>query len=111
MTEPHVDGSTLGWIAAILTLVFGVARLGRIITYDDYPPAVWVRKKWIDTVGEDWGSLFICPWCMNPYLIAVGMAWAGLSDFHWTWWLFWGWLALAQIASTISAYDQPSDGA
>lgn len=111
MTEPTIDGSALAWVAAILTLAFGVARLGRIITYDDYPPAMWWREKWLVMVGDKWGSLFTCPWCMNPYLVILGGAWGLLSDFHWSWWLFWGWLAIAQIATSISAYDEPPDAA
>jgi hypothetical protein len=99
----------LVWVAFALVLVFGVARLGRIITYDDYPPAEWVRGKWLALVGDNWGSLFTCPWCMNPYLVAISIAWAYFSDLHWSWWVFWGWMAAAQVASSISAYDEPAD--
>lgn len=97
----------VGWVVAFLVLSIGVARLGRLITYDDYPPAEWLRLKWLTLVGDKWGKLMTCPWCMNPYLVAVGMAWGYASDLHWTWWAFWGWLAISQISSTISAYDEP----
>lgn len=98
---------TLG--LAVLVAVFGVARLGRIATYDDYPPAEWLRMRWLALVGEKWGKLALCPWCLNPYLMAGCMAWAWFSDFHWTWWAFWTWLALAQVATSISAYDEPPE--
>ena len=99
--------ATLIWAALILVL--GVARLGRIVVHDDYPPAEWVRTRWLALVGDRWGKLFLCFWCMNPYLAAVALAWGYFSGLHWSWWAFWGWLAAAQVASTISAYDEPSD--
>jgi hypothetical protein len=104
---PH---TVWGWVAFGLVLVFGVARAGRLATFDDYPPAEWLRIRWIALVGERWGKLAQCYWCANPYIVAVALLWAWLSNLHWTWWVFWGWLAASQIASTISAYDQPSDG-
>lgn len=100
-TEP------LHWVAVVLVGVFGIARLGRLLTFDDYPPAEWARMRWIALVGDSWGKLAMCLWCLNPYLVAGSMAWAYFTDFHWTWWVFWGWLAASQAASTISAYDQP----
>lgn len=99
--------SNFEWVLAILTAAFGIARLGRIVTYDDYPPAEWARRKWLVLVGDKWGSLATCPWCMNPYLAAICMAWAYFTEFHWSWWAFWGWMALAQFATSISAYDEP----
>ena len=100
---------TFGWVAFTLVLVFGVARLGRLVTYDDYPPAMWVRAQYMARVPESWGKLVQCPWCMNPYLVAISLAWAYFSDLHWTWWVFWGWLAAAQVATTISMYDEPAE--
>lgn len=100
---------TFGWIAFSLVLVFGVARLGRLITHDDYPPAEWVRVRWVALVGDKWGKLFLCPWCMNPYLVAIALAWAYFTGLHWSWWVFWGWMAASQVATTISMYDEPAE--
>ncbi len=102
-----MDYSNFTWVAFAVVIVFGVARLGRIITHDDYPPAEFFRQKWLELVGDRWGKLALCPWCMNPYLVAGSLAWWWFSDGHWTWWFFWGWLAVSQAASTVSAYDEP----
>jgi len=104
-----VPTDTFHWIAFAVVLILGVARLGRIATYDDYPPAEWVRAHWLALVGEKWGKVAICHWCFNPYLVAIALAWAYFTDLHWTWWVFWGWMAAAQAASTFSAYDEPPE--
>jgi hypothetical protein len=94
-------------VLALLTAVFGTARLTRIITHDDYPPAQWLRTRWEDRVGEGWGKLMTCLWCGQPYVVLGMMTWAYFSDFHWSWWAFWGWMALSQAGSTLLAYDEP----
>lgn len=97
------------WVAFAVVLALGISRLGRILTYDDYPPAEWVRMRWIALVGEKWGKLAICHWCLNPWLAALSIAWAYFSGYHWTWWAFFGVMATAQVASTITAYDEPPE--
>lgn len=110
------DLSILETVLAILVAWFGTARLTRIITHDDYPPAAWLRSRWIaltwdrknDSEG-DWGKLATCIWCAQPYVVAICMVWAYFTDFHWTWWAFWAWMALSQAGSTLLAYDEPAE--
>lgn len=101
------DLSAFHLVLAVLIAVFGTARLTRIATYDDYPPAEWVRAHILALLGDRWGKGATCIWCGQPYVVAICMAWGYFSGLHWTWWAFWGWMALSQAGSTLLAYDEP----
>jgi hypothetical protein len=96
---------------AILVAVLGVGRASRILTYDDFPPAMWLRMKW-DWITRDgsWGKLLRCQWCATPYIMAVCVAWFFLGQtILWVagaWWFFWGILALAYVASMVIVRDE-----
>jgi len=98
-------------IAAFVVGVLSVARTARLITFDDFPPMMWLRTKILVTIGPDskWAPLLRCPFCLSPYLMAVMVAWAFLSDFHWTWWLLNGWWATSYVAAMVVAYDEPPE--
>lgn len=101
-----VDHFTL--IAAVIVGILSVARTARLIGFDDYPPMVWLRDRWNERFGEEgWGKLIHCPFCSAPYLAAGMIAWAWVSDLHWTWWLINGWWGLCYLSSIVVAYDQP----
>ena len=104
-----IDLSTVETVLAVLIGVFGTARLTRIVAHDDYPPAEWVRTRSFALLGDKWGKITACIWCTQPYIVAICMAWAWFSDFHWSWWAFWGWMALSQAGSTLLAYDEPPE--
>jgi hypothetical protein len=93
---------------AVVVAVFGVGRLSRILTYDDFPPAAWARDRW-DRLTRDgsWSKLAHCQWCATPWIMAGCIAWAWLSGLHWTWWLFWAWLGISYLASIVIARDEP----
>lgn len=95
------------YVAAALIGVLSVGRLTRLLVAEDYPPAVWLRTKW-DTVTKDgeWSKIVHCPWCAAPYIGAMILAWALLSDFHWSWWVFNGWLAGSYAASWVVFHDE-----
>lgn len=95
-------------VLAVLTAIFGTARLTRIAAHDDYPPAEWMRVRWNVLVGERWGKLVECIWCTQPYVVLICLGWGYFSDMHWSWWAFWGWMALSQAGSTLLAYDEPA---
>lgn len=101
------DLTTLQIVLAVAVAVFGTARLTRIATYDDYPPAEWVRAQILARIGERWGKVATCIWCGQPYVVILCMAWGYFSGMHWSWWAFWGWMALSQAGSTLLAYDEP----
>lgn len=104
-------------VAAVLVAVLGVGRLARVIIYDAFPPAAWLRAKWADLMWDrqrqesnPWGLLLNCPWCLIPWIMAACIGWffGGLAIewVAWSWWLFWGWLALAYVSSMVYVRDE-----
>lgn len=94
-------------VAAVVVGVLSVGRLTRLITQDSFPPAVWFRIKWDDwTEGSGWNVLMHCHWCLSPWIVLPIGAWAVLSDLHWSWWAFNGWLAIAYLSSMIVERDE-----
>jgi len=94
-------------LAAVLVAALGVGRLSRVITYDDFPPSAWARDRWSAlTKDGSWSKLARCQWCATPWIMAVCLAWGLLSGLHWSWWLFWGWLAVSYLASIIIGRDE-----
>jgi hypothetical protein len=102
------------WWQAILAVIVGVvgaARLTRVVTYDDFPPAMWWRIKWAEITHDGpWAKLFTCSWCLAWYIVLVMMGtflltfvwvWAA-----WLWWIFWGSLAMAYLASMWVYWDE-----
>lgn len=95
-------------ILALAVAAFGVGRLSRILTYDTFPPAAYVRDLWSRITKDGaWAKLAHCQWCATPWIMAVCIAWGWFSSLHWSWWVFWGWLALSYVASIIIARDEP----
>lgn len=104
-------GTTEVAILAILVGIFGVGRLGRIMTYDDFPPAVWWRIQWAKiTKDGPWTKLFTCYWCLTPWIAAVAIGWYWLGYYvpviGLLWWIFWGWLAIAYAAAILINHDE-----
>lgn len=98
------------WVAAAVVAVLGVARLTRLTAEDNFPPAMWVRDRWIAQFqSSNWSELAICPFCQAPYHAAIAGLWAWATDFHWTWWVFYGWLAVAYVAAMVVARDIPAE--
>lgn len=96
-------------VVAALVGILSVARLTRLVTIDTYPPVVWVRTTW-DKITHDgpWSDLVHCPYCIAPYAAVPVLAWGYLSDLHWSWWIFNGWLALAYAASVFVVRESNS---
>ncbi len=104
------------WIAilAILVGVLGTGRLTRAVVYDDFPPFVWWRMKWSEwTGGGPWEKLFHCWWCLGFWVALVCIGWFLLIDvnafFLWSWWIFWGALALSYVSAMIIVRDEPKE--
>lgn len=95
------------YVAAAVIGVLSIGRLTRLLVNDEFPPVVWFRIKW-DGITKDgsWSKIVHCPWCAAPYFSAIIIAWAVLSDLHWTWWAFNGWLASSYVSSWIVFHDE-----
>ena len=108
-----LENPVLG-ILAILVAILGIGRLTRAIVHDDFPPAVWWRIKWEDwTHGGPWTKLFTCWWCLSFWVALACIGWFLLIDVHeffmWSWWIFWGALALSYVATMIIVRDEPGE--
>jgi undecaprenyl pyrophosphate phosphatase UppP len=104
------------WIVflAIIVAIVGVARLTRVIVHDDFPPAVWWRIKWATwTKDGPWSKLFLCWWCLSFWVALVCIGWFLLGDVHpifaWSWWIFWGGLAVSYLATMLIVRDEPRE--
>lgn len=101
---------TWTWIAATVVAVLGTARLTRLVTEDEWPPAQWLRDRWVArTNGSGWEMLFLCPFCMAPYIAAATMLAGYFSDLHFLWWAFFGWLSVSYLAASYVARDGGGD--
>jgi hypothetical protein len=100
------------WVLAILVGTVSVARTARLLVWDAFPPVEWLRLKFFVKVGDSpWKKLAECAFCLAPYLSLGMIAWALLSDLHWSWWLiniWWG--PVSYGAAILVSYDQPPDG-
>jgi len=64
------------WVAVVAATIIGAARLTRIAVYDKFPPAQWVRDKYLDaTDGSGWALLALCGYCMSFWVTALVVAW------------------------------------
>lgn len=106
-------------VAAAVVGTVSVARLTRLATHDTFPPALWLRLRWLSaTEGrggwrEGWARLADCPFCMAPWLAIPILLWAVLAwpSGGWitAWWLVNGWLAGSYLASMIVLRDEPPE--
>lgn len=104
------------WIAllAIVVGVVGVARLTRAVVHDDFPPFVWWRIQWARITNDGpWDKLFNCWWCLSFWVALTCIGWFLLIDVHvfflWSWWIFWGGLALGYLATMLIVRDEPKE--
>lgn len=95
-------------VAAVLVGVVSVARTARLLVHDSFPPAAWLRVRYMALVGpsSDWAKLAECQFCLAPYLMAGMIGWAWVSDLHWTWWVINGWWAASYVAAMVVSYDE-----
>jgi hypothetical protein len=98
------------WVyaTAMAASVLGVARIVRLVVFDDFPPSVVVRAWWTGvTRNGPWAQIVKCGFCLSPYLMVISWAWGWASNLHWTWWVAHLFAAAAYLASIVVAYDQP----
>lgn len=104
---------------ALIVGTLAVARATRLATSDAYPPAVWVRVKWLNlTHNGKWSPLLTCPFCFAPYAAAIDLAWALAVDLTafpdawsagWWWWVVNLWAAVSYVAAMIVVRDEPPE--
>lgn len=98
------------WVygAALAASVVGVARIVRLVVFDDFPPTVALRLWWDKVTRHGpWKQIVHCGFCLSPYITLGSWAWAWASDLHWTWWVAHLFAGATYLASIVVAYDQP----
>ena len=94
--------------AAVLVGILSAARLTRLIVDDEWPPVLWAKAQYQGRVPEQWSKLVSCAACAAPWAVLPVLAWALVSELHWTWWVFNGWLAGSYVATMIVWRDYPN---
>lgn len=104
------EHSTLTLVLATIVAVVSIARTARLLTYDEFPPALWLRTRFIAALPENspWSKIAECQYCIAPYLTLGMFGWAYLSDLHWTWWVINGWWSASYAAAIVMSYDEPA---
>lgn len=103
------------WVAAFVVAALSAARITRLITWDHYPPTMWLRRKWHDLTNDgDWSVLVDCGYCFGLWAggFVVGTGWLSLhflERLHPAWWAFNGWMAVGYLAAIVMAYDGDED--
>jgi hypothetical protein len=101
---------TVYLLLAVVVGVVGTARLTRLVVDDTWPPVAALRDWWDRrTNTSGWNDLLHCPWCVSMWFAPPCLAWAWLTDLHWSWWVFYGWLAGAYAAGAIVVRDEPPE--
>lgn len=102
---PTIPAILLG----LFVLVLGSARLTRLLIFDVYPPAAWLRIKWDDaTHKSDWNNLMHCAYCLAPWIVLANglLGWLAYETGWITVWsVFNLWLGAAYLAAMTVAYD------
>lgn len=102
--------TTAQYVLIAIVAVGATARLTRLIAFDAYPPAAWLRIKWDNATGKsEWNTLLHCGYCLAPWIGAGILAWGYFTDYQTAWWLFCSWLSLAYAAAIVTAYDGDDD--
>lgn len=94
------------WVAVAIVFVTSTARITRLITWDHYPPSIWLRIKW-DTITHDgpWSLLAHCGYCFSFWAGAAVLAWGYFTDWQTAWWLVNGALGGSYLAAILMAND------
>ena len=106
--------TTATYIFAFIVATFTVARITRLVTFDDYPPTKWLRAKWDAKTGSSgWNEMLHCPYCFATYpalvivpTFAVGLfGWDAFTSLLGFWWVGCSTLTVAYLAATFVASD------
>lgn len=99
---------TILMLASVVGIV-SVARTARLLTFDDFPPAEWLRMQFLARFADEspWRKLVECQYCLAPYLTAGMFGWAYLSDLNVWWWVINGWWAASYAGAIVMSYDEP----
>lgn len=102
------------WLAVVATTIVSTARITRLAVYDKFPPAQYIRDKYLDaTDGSGWGLLALCGYCMSFWVTLLIVGWGlfvGVYDREndtasLVWWIVNGIFAMSYLSATYIAND------
>lgn len=98
--------SDFQWVAIAIVTTLSASRITRLVTWDSFPPSVWVRMKW-DTITKDgsWAILAHCGYCFAVWAAFGVVLWGYLSDWNTFWWIINGALAASYVAAIVMSND------
>lgn len=98
------------WVAVAVVSVVSSARITRLVTWDSFPPSIWVRRTWDSVTREgSWSLLMSCPWCLSFWIHGIVVLSGYYSDWHLVWWLVNGIFGGSYIAAMIVVRDGDDD--
>jgi hypothetical protein len=105
---PHPTDVQLAFIA--LVSVGSIARLGRLLVHDHWPPVSWLRSVWDRIVPErtdkdGWNLLLHCHYCLCVWLAFGVILWGYFTDWNLVWWLVNAPLAASYAAAILVTFD------
>lgn len=98
------------WVAVAVVTIMSVARITRLLTYDQFPPISYFRDKISDAGdnterGRKWALLAICGYCMGFWVALGVVAWGYLADFDTAWWLVNSVFGAAYLGAIVMKHD------
>jgi hypothetical protein len=100
---------TATMIVAMIVGTIAVGRATRLFVDDDMPLFKGFREWFVLKVPTPWNELIVCYFCTSVWVSTANVAWAFISDLHWTWWALNLMLAGAYAAAMINVRDIPPD--
>lgn len=95
------------WIAIAVVSVMSIARITRLVTWDHFPPSMWIRNTYDQKIakGGPWALLVFCGYCFSVWASALVVGWGYLADFNTPWFVFNGFLAAAYAGAIVMTND------
>lgn len=98
------------WVAIAVVTALSVARISRLVTWDSFPPSIWLRMRW-DTITKDgsWSLLAHCGYCFSVWAAFGVVLWGYWCDWNgaWgaVWWIVNGSLAASYVGAIVMSFD------
>lgn len=98
------------WVAIALTTIVSSSRLTRVVTFDVFPPARWLRDAWGNLMDrsrltQGYAILLFCQWCFSFWATLAVVLWGFLADWNEVWWIINGSLAASYLAAIFMTND------
>lgn len=98
------------WVAVALVTITSAARITRLLTYDEFPPSVWVRMQWDKLTHDNGYALLVhCGYCASFWITLIVLGVGELTDYHPVWWFVNGVFGASYLAAILMSRDGDDD--